>query len=672
MDIKSLVKKCTPTVIRDIRKGIKNLKRCNPDKSKLYLFFKGHIAFTHPSLSAPDDFTLQMKTLLPKVGIIQTCHNYIYPLDSMCVRVQRTGYQDLASVTVDYDKVLSSNIIEIEKYLSQCKNKTFSRRELDVLDSIKQLNDNIIVYLRKNTSKRNNQLMRYHEQMLFQAPRTLDEAIEKLLFYNAIFWQARHWHNGLGRLDMVLYPFYATDISTNKITRQSAKEMLKDMCSILGDNLCQKSAVLKGDTGQYILLGGVDKNGCCVQNELTEMFLEIFAEEKTPDPKLILRINEQTNDAVWEKAIKCISTGCGSPLLINEKLVMKGMQEFGYEKEDIWNFGTSACWEPLIIGKSLDQNNAFDNIPILQSLNNIILSSKQYSCFEDLYCDFKKEVALSIKKTIRDVKICPSPIYTLFFDDCMQRQIDFTEGGARYAFHGIQILSMPNTINALLNLKCFVFEKNLISMIDCKNALKYNFEGYKDVKEILLSNELRFGRNSNEVIELTNDLQNYISSEAEKYKVNGCKIKVGYSSSQFIVQRKNVTASFDGRNDYDPLAVHISPVSQKIDIQEVLDFASCIDYSGNKMNGNVVDIIIPNSLVQYPQKVIAMLKNALTGGVFELQANVVDVETLKDAKEHPEKYPNLIVRVWGFSAYFNDLPLEYKDLLIKRTASYAS
>ena len=95
-------------------------------------------------------------------------------------------------------------------------------------------------------------------------------------------------------------------------------------------------------------------------------------------------------------------------------------------------------------------------------------------------------------------------------------------------------------------------------------------------------------------------------------------------------------------------------------------FASSLKYEGNRINGNVVDFIIPASYAKMPDKLVVILKHACEKGIFELQLNVLDKQTLIDAKAHPEKYPNLIVRVWGFSAYFNDLPEEYKDNLIQR------
>lgn len=122
----------------------------------------------------------------------------------------------------------------------------------------------------------------------------------------------------------------------------------------------------------------------------------------------------------------------------------------------------------------------------------------------------------------------------------------------------------------------------------------------------------------------------------------------------------------------EPFAVHISPISEKVGIKEILDFASRLDYSGNRINGNVVDFILPSAFLKDSKKLELILRDSISNGIFELQLNVLNVDILRDAKIHPENHKDLIVRVWGFSAYFNDLPESYKDYLIKRAETYAS
>ena len=187
---------------------------------------------------------------------------------------------------------------------------------------------------------------------------------------------------------------------------------------------------------------------------------------------------------------------------------------------------------------------------------------------------------------------------------------------------------------------------------------------------MLLSNEERFGSTDNKVVELTNNLICFTSEVIQKLRCNGRPVKVGFSSPKYIEESSNFQASLDGRKYGDPFAVHISPTSSKIDITEVLDFSTKLVYKDNCINGNVVDFILPSSYVKSPDKFIGILKNACLKDVFEIQLNVMDRATLIDAKNHPEKYPHLIVRVWGFSAYFNDLPEEFKDNLIRRAEIY--
>ena len=273
---------------------------------------------------------------------------------------------------------------------------------------------------------------------------------------------------------------------------------------------------------------------------------------------------------------------------------------------------------------------------------------------------------------VHDIDFDCSPLFTLFFDDCIRREKDFTQGGAIYAYHGAQVVGLPNAINALLNVKGIVFERRLYTLDDCRAAMRSNFAGYEDLYSMLLATGKKYGSTDAEVITLTNDLMAFVGEIMSTCTCNGEKIKVGFSSPAYVNLAKQVGASLDGRKAGEPFAVHISPISSAIDISEILDFASQLNYTGNRINGNVVDFILPSAYVRQPEKLKAILKDACDKGIFELQLNVLDKQTLIDAKAHPDKYPNLIVRVWGFSAYFNDLPEAFQDNLIHRAETYAT
>lgn len=597
-------------------------------------------------------------------------NTYVYPWDVNSIRFVSPEYYQIASVTADYSWMITHPLKDKLKELSQLKDSNFKESLFITLDSIHSLIKRISQKLNKGVSGRQKVLAGYFGRFWDFPAATFDEAVQRILFFNALFWQNKHRQNGIGRLDMWLGSYFDNDLKNDIITRDKAKNLLRQAILILGkDQRAKSNSEFPGDTGQVILLGGIVEDGSTVENEVTHIILEIFEENPVPDPKLILRINKHTSNSIWEKAIASILKGSGSPLIMNEDVIIPRMINFGYDATDVWNLGTSACWEPLIIGKSLDQNNCIPNIPVLKALNNA-LQQDDNDTFEQFLKNVENQIFIIIESWDLSVKFDYSPLMSLFFEDCIKKSKDFTKGGARYNYHGLLIVGFPNLINSLLNIKQYVYEKGIVSIKECKECIADNFKGREDLLKLFRSNRQSFGSSVSEVIELTNNLMNVIGDAVSKRTMFGEKIKVGFSSPGYIGLAKNFPASLDGRKFGDPFAVHISPISSEIDISEILDFASKLEYDSNRINGNVVDFIIPSSYAKQKNKLGSIIKTACDMGLFELQLNVQDKKTLISAKKHPEKYPNLIVRVWGFSAYFNDLPEEYKNNLIERAEMY--
>ena len=672
MTIKSIIKLIMPGFLWEYLRGYIQLFRRNSNFPKLKVLRWGIVILSKKKEDRRDDFVRQFALMCGKQRF-EVGTYYVYPFDTLMLRSISKGIESLASITVDFGKILASDLAALRRILGKCSDKDFTARESGIIESIERLAGGIAARLESEHTERAEVLRTYFPDMLYRRPQTLDEAIQKLLFYDALFWQAGHRHIGLGRLDKILCEYYERDIREGRITDTEAKELLRQMILTLGKDTRAKSVSLIGDTGQYILLGGIDDDGRTVQNRLTLLFLELFTEMNVPDPKLILRVNGETNDEVWGRAVRCIATGCGSPLLMNERPVMENMVRFGYDAKDVVQVGTSACWEPLVIGKSFDQNNPFRSASPLKVLNDLLLAdNKSYAAFEELLAAYKTSFAGELRSVVHDIDFDCSPLFTLFFDDCIRREKDFTQGGAIYAYHGAQVVGLPNAINALLNIKEMVFERHLYTLDDCRAAMRSNFEGYEDLHAALLVSGKKYGSTDADVVTLTNDLMNFVGEVMSACTCNGEKVKVGFSSPAYVDLAKQVGASLDGRKAGEPFAVHISPISSAIDISEILDFASRLNYTGNRINGNVVDFILPSAYVRQPEKLMAILKDACDKGIFELQLNVLDKQTLIDAKAHPDKYPNLIVRVWGFSAYFNDLPEAFQDNLICRAETYAA
>lgn len=634
-----------------------NCIKADTGTNYIKLLFGRKVFFVHPSKEEVKDYVRQMVRIFRALPF-RKIEGYLYPYDKSYYREIPQGTTPLASITVDFGTVLNSDLIEIKNRLSKCKDKSFARNLIMLVGSIEKL------------WKKYEHKTRFKD-IIHHKPASFDEAIQKLLFYDALFWQARHNHIGLGRLDYILYPYFHSDISSGVITMENAKQMIYSMLLVLGNDTKDKSlAGMVGDDGQYILLGGIGPDKKNIDNELTELFLEIFKDYHSPDPKLILRVNSNTSEKIWDKAVACVCNGNGSPLFMNESLIMKNMASFGYSDTDVWNLGTSACWEPLIIGKSFDQNNPLPSISVAKSLNDVILSCKGSESFDEIILGCKEEISKQINQTAHDITFDVSPLFSLFFDDCIQKERDFSKGGARYSFHGLQVVGLPNLVNSLLSIKELVFEKKVYTISDCREIILSDFANDSGAIEAIKSVKLKFGQANKDVISLTNDIMDSIERTVSNLTINANKVKIGFSSPSYINCGKELMATMDGRRNGQPLSVHISPVSTSIDIAEILDFASSLNYGGCRLNGNVVDYIIPGAYMREQEKFKYIIQDSIEKGIFELQLNVLDKTTLIDAKIHPEKYPNLIVRVWGYSAYFNDLPEEYKDNLINRAIHY--
>ena len=646
-----------------------NTDKLSKIKGLLNFSSKHHIIFSKRNRDLSHEYIRQVEIINAHSSIrIETI--YVYPFDTNFIRCMPLDRRAIASVTMDYSKILTFCLKDFETDINT-NSPNYESKEIliSTLNAIRKLLKRYIDYLQSHPSARNQQLSCYLQRIESEQCRSFDEALQRILFFNALFWQFNHKQNGIGRLDLILESYYNNDIKKGILTYSSAKELLTHFVKILGKDTLRKSAALIGDTGQVILLGGINKEGKTIENDITHILLEIFTENPMTDPKLILRVNQNTSEQIWEKATECILKGSGSPLIMNENVIIPLMENFGYAKEDIYNFGTSACWEPLIIGKSFDQNNCIKNITILDALTNT-LNKYDNNSFNELLQNVKSEITNQIKHHNLNVKFDVSPLFSLFFDNCIEKGKDFTQGGAKYNFHGLLVVGLPNLINSLLNIKEYVYEQHLCTIEDCLDCIYNNYQKREDLRLLFSQSTKRFGSTAADVIELTQTIMDTIDQAVNTLTIFGEKVKVGFSSPGYVALAKNYPASLDGRKQGDSFAVHISPISADIDIAEIIDFASKIKYEGCRLNGNVVDFIIPVAYTKQKDKLTSIIKNACQKGLYEIQLNVLDKATLIDAKQHPEKYPNLIVRVWGFSAYFNDLPEEYKDNLIKRAELY--
>ena len=610
---------------------------------------------------------LDTKELLSRVDIsFDVNSRFVYFIDTK--KTIAVPGNILSNFTIDYDKIVHGSFMDLATK-AQGTDEYGMEAKL-VIDGINILVKRIIdaIPLSQLSEELKEKHTEYFERILFAKAEHFEEALQRILFFNQIMWQTRHRLNGLGRLDKMLADLYQKDIDTDILTEEKACELVYDFLNQLSKYASYKSDALEGDIGQIIILGGNQPNGKYFCNGLTEIFLKEQANLKKPDPKTFLRVGKNMPDSLLKLAVSCLTAKTGSPLFSNDEVVIPVLKGFGMPNEDAYSYCVSACWEPYIVGKSLDQNNimVFD---YFKALDAVLNNGVEYRSIEELVESYIKENGKCFKEFLQSVdemKWAKDPLVSIFMDGCAEKRKDVSEGAAKYNNYGITTVALSNVVDSLFNIKKLVFKDKKYSLAEMNKARVENFDSAPEMFIEVTSLKKSYGHDIAEVEALVNRITSSIASIAKSYhNALGGTVKFGLSSPGYNILSKRMSADFSGRKNGKPYNTHISCTDAGY--TEIVGFAGKLEYSDQRFNGNVIDFFMTESLIdENTGKFVLFMKGAIASGFFQMQMNLIDSKTLIDAKAHPEKYKGLIVRVWGFSAYFNELPESYKDLLIER------
>lgn len=603
------------------------------------------------------------KQLLSEASItIDIDSKFVYCIDTTKTIAVRGNV--LSNFPLDYDKVIHGTFLKLVDKASGYDEYGIESRL--IAEGVQILKDRVINSLENSNHPLKDKLIIFFTTMLDRPAEHFDEALQRVLFFNQIMWQTRHRLNGLGRLDKILGDYYKKDLETGYLTKDDVHDLVYDFLTQLNKYKDYKSDALEGDIGQIIILGGIDPDGKYFFNDLTVIFLEEQANLCKPDPKTLLRVSKKTPRMLIELAVKCMSARTGSPLLSNDDVVIPALESFGIQAEDACNYCTSACWEPFIVGKSMDQNNigVFDFFPALEDA--LDKGAESYQALVSLFIENNEERFKSFLKSLNQLIWAKDPLVSIFTDNCTDKRKDISKGSSKYKDYGITTVALSNVIDSLYTVKTMVFDEQRYSLQELNEIRKNNFTGKEELLLEILHSRKAYGHDDPNIIELVNQITNSMLNIAKEYRNPlGGTVKFGLSSSSYNILSKKTNADLSGRKAGMAYNTHISCVDAPY--TEVVNFAGKIEYTGQRFNGNVVDFFVSPCLICDNSKKFAhFLEMAIKAGFFQMQMNVMDSKTLIDAKAHPERYNGLIVRVWGFSAYFNELPESYKNLLIER------
>lgn len=506
---------------------------------------------------------------------------------------------------------------------------------------------------------------------------------EACLFFKILIFTlrcSRADHITLGRFDQYMLSYWTEDLRRG-VSREDLLEMLEMLFISLNTDSDIYFGAQQGDNGQSMVLGGYDQDGNDMFNDLSRACMEASLDLSLIDPKINLRVSKKTPDWLYELGTKLTKQGMGFPQYCNDDVIVPYMLSLGYAPEDAYNYTVAACWEVLSPNNGFDiPNRSFFPFPTI--VNTAIHTYLPKSAtFEDLMRGVETQIhaeAESIQERCSlerhpEQKSSHMMYLSLLVDGCLEKGLDFSNGGAKYNNYGILGGGIANAADALAAVRKAVYDDRSVTAEELLAALDADFAGYEELQNMLL-NCPKMGNNDDYADSVAGQLMDFCA-DAFHGKPNGAfggVWRAGTGSAQaYIVCSKECPATADGRRAGAPFSCSFSPaITTKVNgplslLQSFTKHSLSRMSNGGPVTLEVHDTVFRNA--EGEQKVAQLVKAFVMMGGHQLQLNSINRDRLLDAKAHPEQYPNLIVRVWGWSGYFCELDPEYQDHVISRT-----
>lgn len=519
-------------------------------------------------------------------------------------------------------------------------------------------------------------------------PSTFYEGLAMLLFTREAFGNMGGIGiSHLGHVDRLLGKLYENDIKDGTLTKEDALEFIGKWM-VFTDIKFDLEHNSWPETSTCIQLGGCDENGDVVYNEVTKLFITAHNRFKLVNPKLNCRFSKNSPDEYLRLIGQAQLSGDNNFALINDEVIINGLVENHIPLEQARLFVNGGCQETMIEGAGHTQGaNTYVSIMkvfelSLQGDNSCQRLVKpiqdEIESFDELYAAFIKnfcnatDVFLEYKNFVRKISYDTyvSPAFSATQKGCIQNGRDYAMGGCDNDFVTVCLTGIGTLADSLYAIKHVVFDRKLISFAEMKSALKNNWEGYEDLRQYILKLP-KYGMGNEEVDGFAkmfvDDTTKYFDAKRTAY---GGKYIISLFVYFYYYRSfaPNVGATPDGRKAADLLNPGISP-SQLAPIKDcVTPLASIknVDYCVLKGGNAVFDVMLPVSPNLTPEVFAAYIKTCIAYGCPTIQPNIVSVDALKAAKESPENYKQLIVRICGLSAYFVALGPAVQDEIINR------
>jgi formate C-acetyltransferase len=531
--------------------------------------------------------------------------------------------------------------------------------------------------------------------------RTFHEALQSFWFIQIL---PQIYDNGVsispGRFDQYMYPYYSTDIADGRLTPEAAQELLEAVWVKLTEPIklyrAADAAFHAGyPMGQNLCIGGVGPDGMDATNDLSYRCLEAHSHMLLMQPNFTARLHLNTPKQFLLKVCEAIRLGNGMPQITNDEVVIQALTSIGISVEEARDYVPVGCVEtapPNVWGRL---NGGYVNlVKIVElALNNgkCTLTGEQvgpetgdaraFHSFDQVIEALSGQMKHTMQQLVTwdnlidraHAEFMPAPFTSILAGDCIEKGKDVTRGGARYNYTAPYGVGIANAANSLAAVKKLVFEEKAISMDELLSALDTDFKGQEEMRQQLINRAPKFGNDIPEVDLLAKLVVDVFFDSMKGYETfrGGPFVGSFIPVASYVALGMQTGATPDGRKAHTPLADGISPVNGT-DLEgptAVFKSVCALDHrripNGVIFNQKIYPGIIANE--EGLEKFAQLIRSYIMLGGCHVQFNVVSADVLRDAQQHPEQHKGLVVRVAGYSAFFNEIHRDVQDSIITRT-----
>lgn len=543
--------------------------------------------------------------------------------------------------------------------------------------------------------------------------RSFHEAVEAVYMTHLLMMIESNGHSfSFGRFDQYVWPYYQADIESGKLSKEKALEIITHFF-IMTNSL---NKIRPWDHTQYsggyplysnLMVGGLKPNGEDGTNDISYLCLEAMNLSMLPEPNLSVRFHEHTPHSLMKDAAKLIRKGFGMPSIFCDEVCIPAMQSLGLDLAVARDYASMGCVETAIPGRwghratgmtyvnfgkilELVMNNGMDPESGVQlvKLNGEAGRDIHYESYEEIWQAWEKLLAFYTGLAVDCDLVCDRSLKyhdadafaSCTVNSSLARGKTLKNGGAEYDYVSSSSIGMSVVGDSLAAIKKLVFEDKKLTLQQIRDAMDHNFEGLEGAKIRKLCKQApKFGNDDDYVDEIVADVyESYLkllpSFKTDRYGKGpiGCTYTMSTSNiTSYVPNGFEVGATPDGRLATKPLNEGASPClgADKEGPTAVINSISKLP-NKRMAGGQLLNMrFSPNALdgEENLEKFTRFMEAGRNKNIFHNQFNIVDSETLKKAKAHPEEYPDLMVRVAGYCALFSTLMPEAQDAIIART-----